>query len=79
MSSVAEMRHGPEGRDPRLSRDVEHWSVRSEMDYPSGIRFLPVQVPVTVEIRVRFSDKRSADEFERRVMELLHVQRGGAS
>jgi len=68
------MRHGPEGRDPRLRGDIEHWSVRSEMDFHGGIRFLPSEVPVTIEISVKFSSRLSAEQFERRVLSLLREE-----
>lgn len=66
------MRHGPEGRDPGLSRDVEHWSVRVETDWPlGGMMVLPPRPPWTVEVKVKFATRESADAFERAVMEML--------
>jgi hypothetical protein len=67
------MRNGPEGRDPCLSADVEHWSVRIETDWPvGGMRACPEMPPWTVEARVKFTTREAAARFEHRLMELLH-------
>ena len=65
----SEMRNGPQGRDPDLLPDIEHWSIVLSQDW-HGIR-VPAHVPVTVDVSVRFSDRESALDFERKVRALL--------